>query len=87
MFFKQNSFSDQKKEWYGQSVTSRKFGKFPHSLVSVKSSRISDMPNPSKVGISSPTAMAAISSSTNSYQSGKNKQISKPILGSLIHTG
>lgn len=45
------------------------------------------MPNPSSANISSPTAMAALTSSTNAYQTGRNKQISKPILGSLIHTG
>ncbi|KAI6191231.1 Non-specific protein-tyrosine kinase [Aphelenchoides bicaudatus] len=77
-------------EWYGQCVASRKFGKFPHSLVSVKSHRVPDTPAPASKAISSvssPSALAAMSSSTSAYQKNRSVQISKPIPGSLIHTG
>jgi hypothetical protein len=73
-------------EWYGQCVSSRKFGKFPYRLVSVKSHRVSNAPNNGSNAVSSPSALAAMSSS-NGYRFSSQQHISKPVPGSLIHTG
>ncbi|KAI6173971.1 Non-specific protein-tyrosine kinase [Aphelenchoides besseyi] len=72
------------KEWFGQCVGSRKFGRFPYSLVSVKSHRVSNTSPNKNATVTSPAVLAAASSS---YSLDPQGYISKPVPGSLIHAG
>ncbi|KAI6205856.1 Non-specific protein-tyrosine kinase [Aphelenchoides besseyi] len=72
------------KEWFGQCVGSRKFGRFPYSLVSVKSHRVSNTSPIKNANVTSPAVLAAASSS---YSLDPQGYISKPVPGSLIHAG
>ncbi|CAD5228232.1 unnamed protein product [Bursaphelenchus okinawaensis] len=71
-------------EWYGQSLRTRKFGRFPKSLISVKahkSSQQQQTPFSTAVTASTPISITA----TPAIQD--NSNISKPVPGSLIHAG
>ncbi|KAI6243738.1 Non-specific protein-tyrosine kinase [Aphelenchoides fujianensis] len=71
------------KEWFGQCVGTRKFGRFPYSLVSVKSHRVSNAVPPKNGNVASPSALAAASS----FPMNSQGYISRPVAGSLIHAG
>uniref|UniRef100_A0A1I7RKU2 non-specific protein-tyrosine kinase n=1 Tax=Bursaphelenchus xylophilus TaxID=6326 RepID=A0A1I7RKU2_BURXY len=67
-------------EWFGQNLRSKKFGRFPRSLVSVKANK-PNHPLPQSSTPPMPISFTATPSATY------NSNISKPVPGSMIHTG